>query len=45
MEKIGKLLTRDKLEVVPVPIILHLKVHLPVVVLGNILNRHKLLLK
>ena len=45
MEKRGKLLTRDKLEVVHVPVILLLKVHLLVVVLGNKLNRPKLLLK
>jgi hypothetical protein len=45
LEKRGKLLTRDKLEVLLVPVILHLKVHLPVVILGNRLNRHKLLLK
>jgi hypothetical protein len=44
LEKKGKLLTRDKLEVVPVPVILHLKAHLPVVVLGNKLSRPKLLL-
>jgi hypothetical protein len=40
-----RLLTKDKLEVVPVPIILHLKVHLPVAVPGNRINRPKLLLK
>jgi hypothetical protein len=45
LEKIGKLLTRDKLEVVPIPVILYLKVHLPVAVPINRLNRHKLLLK
>jgi hypothetical protein len=44
LEKRGKLLTRDKLEVVPVPIILHLKVHLLVVLPGNKLNRPNLLL-
>ena len=44
MEKRGKLLTRDKLEVVPVPIILHLKVHLLVAVPGNKLNRPNLLI-
>jgi hypothetical protein len=38
-------LTRDRLEVVPIPVILHLKVHLPVAVLGNILSNPKLLLK
>jgi hypothetical protein len=45
LEKRRKLPTRDKLEVVLVPVILHLKVHMPVVVPGNRLNRHKLLLR
>jgi hypothetical protein len=36
--------TRDKLGVVPILDILLLKVHLPVAVPGNKLNRHKLLL-
>jgi hypothetical protein len=45
LERREGLLTRDKLEVVPIPVILHLKVHLPVVVSGNRLNRHKLLIK
>ena len=44
MEKKEGLLIRDKLEVVPVPDILLLKVHLLVAVPGNKLNRHKLLL-
>jgi hypothetical protein len=44
LEKRGKLLIRDKLEVVPVPIILHLKVLLLVAVPGNKLNRPNLLL-
>jgi hypothetical protein len=38
-------LTRDKLEVVPIPVMLLLKVHLLVAVLGNKLSRRKLLLK
>jgi hypothetical protein len=45
MERKEGLLTKDRLEVVLVPVILHLKVHLPMVVPGNRLNRHKLLLK
>jgi hypothetical protein len=45
LEKRGKLLTRDKMEVVPVPVILLLRVHLLVAVPGNKLNRHKLPLK
>jgi hypothetical protein len=44
LEKRGKLLTRDKLKVVPVRVILHLKVHLLVAVLGNKLNRPNMLL-
>jgi hypothetical protein len=44
LEKRGKLPTRDKLEVVHVPIILHLKVHLLVAVSGNKLNRPNLLI-
>jgi hypothetical protein len=39
------LLTKDRLGVVPVPVILLLKVHLLMAVLGNKLNRPKLLLK
>jgi hypothetical protein len=39
-----RLPTRDKLGVVPVPVILLLQVHLLVAVLGNKLNKHKLLL-
>ena len=38
------ILTRDRLEVVPIPVILHLKVHQLVAVLGNRLNRPNLLL-
>jgi hypothetical protein len=38
-------LTRDKLEVVPIPVMLLLKVHLLVAVPGNKLSRRKLLLK
>jgi hypothetical protein len=45
MERKEGLLTKDRLEVVLVPVILHLKVHLPMVVSGNRLNIHKLLLK
>jgi hypothetical protein len=45
LERREALLTRDRLEVVPVPDILLLKVHLLVTVLGNKLNRHKLLLE
>ena len=45
MEKRGRLLTKDRLEVVPVPAILHLKAHQLVAILGNTLNRPKLLLK
>jgi hypothetical protein len=45
LEKRGKLLTRDKMEVVHVPVILLLRVHLLVAVLGNKLNGHKLPLK
>jgi hypothetical protein len=45
LERREGLLTKDKLEVVPVPVILLLKVHLLVAVPGNRLNRHKLLLK
>jgi hypothetical protein len=44
LEKRGKLLTMDKLEVVPIPVILLLKIHLLVAVLGNKLNRPNLLL-
>jgi hypothetical protein len=44
LEKREGLLTRDMLEVVLVPVILLLKVHLLVTVSGNKLNRHKLLL-
>jgi hypothetical protein len=44
LEKIDRLLTRDRLEVVPVPDIILLQVHLLVVVPGSKLNRHKLLL-
>jgi hypothetical protein len=44
LERRKGLLTRDRLEVVPVPDILLLKVHLRVTVPGNKLNRHKLLL-
>jgi hypothetical protein len=44
LEKREGLPTRDRWEVVPVPIILLLKVHLLVAVPGNQLNRHKLLL-
>jgi hypothetical protein len=36
--------TRDKLEVVPIPVILPLKVHQLVAVPGSKLNRHQLLL-
>jgi hypothetical protein len=45
LERREGLLTRDRLEVVPVPVILLFKVHLLVAVPGNRLNRHKLLLK
>jgi hypothetical protein len=45
LEKRGKLLTKDKLGVVPIPVVLLLRVHLLVAVPGNRLNRHKLLLK
>jgi hypothetical protein len=46
LEKRGKLLTRDKMEVVHVPVILLLKVHLLVAVPSNKLNRpNQLLLK
>jgi hypothetical protein len=44
LEKKEGLLIRDRLEVIPVPDILLLKVHLLVAVPGNKLNRHKLLL-
>jgi hypothetical protein len=44
LEKRGKLLTRDKLEVVLIPVILLLKVHLLVAVPGNKLNRPNLVL-
>jgi hypothetical protein len=44
LERREGLLTRDRLDVVPVPVILLLKVHLLVAVSGNKLNRHKLLL-
>jgi hypothetical protein len=44
LERREGLLTRDRLEVVLVPIILHLKVHLLVVVPGNKLNRPNMLL-
>ena len=45
MERREVLLTREMLGVVPVPVILHLKVHQLVAVPGNRLNIHKLLLK
>jgi hypothetical protein len=45
LERKEGLLTRDRLGVVPIPVILLLRVHLPVVVPGNKLSRHKLLLK
>jgi hypothetical protein len=44
LEKREGLPIRDRLEVVPVPVILLLKVHLLVVDPGSKLNRHKLLL-
>jgi hypothetical protein len=44
LERREGLLTRDMLEVVPIPVILLLKVHLLVAVPGSKLNRHKLLL-
>jgi hypothetical protein len=44
LETRGKLLTSGKLEVVFVPVILHLKVHLLVAVPGNKLNRPSMLL-
>ena len=45
MERREGLLTKDRLEVVPVPVILLPKVHLLVAVPGNKLSRPKLLLK
>jgi hypothetical protein len=44
LEKREGLPTRDRLEVVSVPVMLLPKVHLLVAVPGNKLNRHKLLL-
>jgi hypothetical protein len=44
LERREGLLTRDRLGVVPIPVILLLKVHLLVAVPGNKLNRHRLLL-
>jgi hypothetical protein len=44
LERREGLLTRDKLELVPVPVILLLKVHLLVAVPGNKLNKPNLLL-
>jgi hypothetical protein len=45
LEKRGRLLAKDRLEVVPIPVILLLKVHPPVAVPGNKLSRPKLHLK
>jgi hypothetical protein len=45
LERREGLLTRDRLGVVPVPVILLLRVHLPVAVPSNKLSRPKLLLK
>jgi hypothetical protein len=45
LERREGLLTGDMLGVAPVPVILLLIVHLLVAVLGNRLNKHKLLLK
>ena len=45
MERREGPLTRDKLEVVPIPVMLLLKVHLLVAVPGNKLSKRKLLLK
>jgi hypothetical protein len=44
LEKRGRLLTKDRLEVVLVPVILHPKAHQLVAVPGNKLNRPNLLL-
>jgi hypothetical protein len=45
LERREGLLIRDRLEVVPLPVIVLLTVRLLVVVLGNKPNKHKLLLK
>jgi hypothetical protein len=44
LERIEGLLIRDRLEVVPIPVILLLKVHLLMAVPGNKLNKTNLLL-